>query len=99
MITAKDIENRGYLDIEQIFHDIPAFSISRSMDPPILYSIKGYRSTLNDKFLLLIDGIEENDLNSDNAVINERISLSNIKQIEVIYSSLPCMVPMLFLRL
>ena len=86
VITAKDIENRGYLDIEQIFHDIPGFSISRSNGPAysLLYP-RGYRSTLNDKFLLLIDGIEENDLNSDNAVINRQIPLSNIKQIEVIY--------------
>ncbi len=86
VITAKDIENRGYLDIEQIFHDIPGFSISRSNGPAysLLYP-RGYRSTLNDKFLLLIDGIEENDLNSDNAVINRQVPLSNIKQIEVIY--------------
>lgn len=86
VITAKDIENRGYLDIEQIFHDIPGFSISRSNGPAysLLYP-RGYRSTLNDKFLLLIDGIEQNDLNSDNAVINRQVPLSNIKQIEVIY--------------
>ena len=34
---------------------------------------------------MLIDGIEENDLNSDNAVINRQVPLSNVKQIEVIY--------------
>ncbi|GGE41140.1 TonB-dependent receptor plug domain-containing protein [Psychroflexus planctonicus] len=86
VITAKEIENRGYLDVEQIFHDIPGFSISRSSGPAysLIYA-RGYRSTLNDKFLLLIDGIEKNDLNSDNAVINRQIALSNIKQIEVIY--------------
>ena len=32
VITAKDIENRGYLDIEQIFHDIPGFSITGLTD-------------------------------------------------------------------
>lgn len=86
VVTAKEIENRGYLDIEQVFHDLPGFSVSKSNGPAysLIYS-RGYRSTLNDKFLLLIDGIEENDLNSDNAIINRQIPLSNIKQIEVIY--------------
>lgn len=86
VITAKQIRNRGYLDLEQVFHDLPGFSISRGNGPS--YSTiypRGYRSTTNDKFLLLIDGIEENDLNSDNAIVNRQIALSNIKQIEVIY--------------
>ena len=86
VITAEDIENRGYLDIEQVFRDLPGFSLSKSSGPGyVLVYPRGYRSTLNDKFLLLIDGIEENDLNSDNAVINRQIALANIKQIEVIY--------------
>lgn len=86
VITAEDIRNRGYLDLEQVFHDIPGFSVSRGNGPG--YSTvypRGYRSTTNDRFLLLIDGIEENDLNSDNAVINRQTPLTNIKQIEVIY--------------
>ncbi|CAN0400207.1 unnamed protein product, partial [Scytosiphon promiscuus] len=28
VVTEEQIKNRGYLDIEQIFHDIPGFSIS-----------------------------------------------------------------------
>ena len=86
VVTEEQIKNRGYLDIEQIFHDIPGFSISKGNGPAysLLYP-RGYRTTLNDKFLLLVDGIEENDLNSDNAVFNRQIALSNIKQIEVIY--------------
>lgn len=86
VLTQEQIKNRGYLDIEQIFHDIPGFSIAKGNGPAysLLYP-RGYRTTLNDKFLLLVDGIEENDLNSDNAVFNRQIALSNIKQIEVIY--------------
>ena len=86
VLTSDDIENRGYLDIEQVFRDLPGFSLSKSSGPGyVLVYPRGYRSTLNDKFLLLIDGIEENDLNSDNAVINRQIALANIKQIEIIY--------------
>tara|TARA_B110000114_G_scaffold179932_1_gene214999 strand:+ start:293 stop:2842 length:2550 start_codon:yes stop_codon:yes gene_type:complete len=86
VLTSEDIENRGYLDIEQVFRDLPGFSLSKSSGPGyVLVYPRGYRSTLNDKFLLLIDGVEENDLNSDNAVINRQIALANIKQIEIIY--------------
>ena len=86
VITEDDIKKRGYLDLEQVFNDLPGFSLSKSNGPGyVLIYPRGYRSTLNDKFLLLIDGIEDNDLNSDNAVINRQIALSNIKQIEVIY--------------
>lgn len=86
VITEKIIKNRGYLDLEQIFNDLPGFSLSKSNGPGyVTIYPRGLRSTLNDKFLLLIDGIEDNDLNSDNAVINRQIALSNIKQIEVIY--------------
>lgn len=86
VLTSEDIENRGYLDLEQVLRDLPGFSLSKSGGPGyVLVYPRGYRSTLNDKFLLLIDGIEQNDLNSDNAVINRQIALSNIKQIEVIY--------------
>lgn len=86
VITEDDIKKRGYLDLEQIFNDLPGFSISKSNGPSyVTIYPRGFRSTLNDKFLLLIDGIEDNDLNSDNAVINRQIALSNIKQIEVIY--------------
>lgn len=86
VITEDDIKKRGYLDLAQVFNDLPGFSLSKSNGPSyVTIYPRGLRSTLNDKFLLLIDGIEDNDLNSDNAVINRQIALSNIKQIEVIY--------------
>jgi outer membrane receptor protein involved in Fe transport len=86
VITEDDIKKRGYLDLEQVFNDLPGFSLSKVNGPGyVLVYPRGYRSTGNDKFILLIDGIENNDLNSDNAVINRQVALSNIKQIEVIY--------------
>jgi outer membrane receptor for ferrienterochelin and colicins len=86
VITDKDIVNRGYLDFQQVLHDIPGFSFSKQdgLFRSNIY-IRGYRSGNNDKFLLLIDGVEENDVSSDNAVINRQIPLSNIKQVEIIY--------------
>ncbi|MCP4550854.1 MAG: TonB-dependent receptor plug domain-containing protein [Bacteroidetes bacterium] len=86
IITEEDIVNRGYLDLEQLMHDLPGFDIAKGSGPgySLLYQ-RGYRSTGNDRFLLLIDGVEENDLNSDNVAIARQYSLSNIKRIEVVY--------------
>ncbi len=86
VITEQEIMNRGYNDIEQIFHDLPGFDITKGRGPNYsnLYQ-RGYRSVLTDRTILLIDGVEQNDLSSDNAPISGQYPLSNIKRIEVIY--------------
>jgi outer membrane receptor for ferrienterochelin and colicins len=86
IITAEEIVNRGYQDIEQIFHDLPGFDISkgRGANYSNLYQ-RGYRSILTDRTILLIDGVEQNDLSSDNAPISRQYPLSNVKRVEVVY--------------
>jgi len=86
VITEEQIRNRGYLDLEQLMHDIPGFHMAKGSGPGYsLFYQRGYRSTGNDRFLLLIDGVEENDLNSDNVSISRQYALSNIKRVEVVY--------------
>lgn len=86
IISEQEIVNRGYQDVEQIFHDLPGFEISKGRGPSFsnLYQ-RGYRSVLTDRTILLIDGVEQNDLSSDNAPISRQYPLSNVKRIEVIY--------------
>ncbi|MBI9066878.1 MAG: TonB-dependent receptor plug domain-containing protein [Salinivirgaceae bacterium] len=86
IITEQEIIDRGYHDIEEIFHDIPGFEISkgRGANYSNLYQ-RGYRSVLTDRTILLIDGVEQNDLTSDNAPISRQYPLSNIKRVEIIY--------------
>jgi len=86
VITDEDIKNRGYIDIEQVFHDLPGFDISRGNGPEYsqIYQ-RGYRSNNTDRTLLLVDGVEENDLWSNSAWISRQFPLSNIKRIEVLY--------------
>ncbi len=86
VITENDIRERGYANIEEIFHDLPGFDVIRGRGP--VYSLvyqRGYRSITNDRTILLIDGIEENDLASDNMPISRQYPLSNIKRIEYVY--------------
>lgn len=86
IITDEEIKNRGFQDVEQVFHDLPGFDITkgRGANYSNLYQ-RGYRSILTDRTILLIDGAEQNDLSSDNAPISRQYPLSNIKRIEVIY--------------
>jgi outer membrane receptor for ferrienterochelin and colicins len=87
IITAEDIENRGYMDLESVFYDLPGFDISRNYG--ITYSVfyqRGYRSpALTERTLILVDGVEDNDVWSNSAYISKQYPLSNVKRIEVIY--------------
>ncbi len=85
-ISAEEIKQRGYIDLEQIFHDLPGFDISRGNGT--LYSQiyqRGYRSNNTDRTLLLVDGVEENDLWKGTVWLSRQYPISNIKRVEVIY--------------
>ncbi len=58
VITGEEIERRGYHDLEEVFHDLPGFDISRSNGE--VYSTfyqRGFRSNTNDHNLLLLDSV------------------------------------------
>ncbi len=87
IITAKDIEDRGYVDILSVFSDLPGFDITT--DYGISYSVlyqRGYRSpALTERTMILIDGVEDNDLWTNAAFISKQYPISSVKRIEVIY--------------
>ncbi|RYZ27570.1 MAG: hypothetical protein EOP49_42200, partial [Sphingobacteriales bacterium] len=87
IITEEDILQRGYTDLEQVFHDLPGFDISRTSG--LTYSVifqRGYRTAANtDRTLILVDGVENNEMWSNAASISRQNPLSNIKRVEVIY--------------
>jgi outer membrane receptor protein involved in Fe transport len=87
IITYEDILNRGYTDLEQLFHDLPGFDISRNsgLSYSDMYQ-RGYRTAANtDRTLLLVDGVEDNEMWSNSAFISRQYALSNIKRVEIIY--------------
>ncbi|MBT4970723.1 MAG: TonB-dependent receptor plug domain-containing protein [Bacteroidetes bacterium] len=79
IITEEEIINRGYIDVEQVFHDLPGFDISKGQGANYsnLYQ-RGYRSIMTDRTLLLVDGVEQNDLVSDNAQISRQYPLQTL---------------------
>jgi len=86
VITNEQIKRRGYTDLEQLFHDLPGFDISRGNGTRYsqLYQ-RGYRTKNTEKTVLMIDGVEENDLWSNSVWLSRQYPLSNIKRVEIIY--------------
>ncbi len=86
VITKEQINRRGYTDLEQLFHDLPSFDISRGNGTQYsqIYQ-RGYRTKNTEKTLLLIDGVEENDLWSNSVWLSRQYPLSNIERVEIIY--------------
>ena len=86
LISEKQIQRRGYLDLEALVHDLPGFDISRSNGNLYTHAYqRGYRSINTNRTLFLIDGVEENDLWSSNVYLSRQYSLSNVKNVEIIY--------------
>ncbi len=86
VITAEQIARRGYTDLEQIFHDLPGFDVSRGngLAYSNLYQ-RGFRSSATDRTLFLVDGVEQNDLWSNTAYISRQYPVSNVERVEVVY--------------
>jgi outer membrane receptor for ferrienterochelin and colicins len=85
-VTADQISRRGYLDLEAVLHDLPGFDISRTNGQTYsnIYQ-RGYRSDGSNGMLLLVDGVEQNDLFSNVAYLSRQYPVSHVEKIEVIY--------------
>lgn len=87
LITAKDIEVRGYLSLKHILQDIPEFKFDENSDP---YSynavtVRGIRG--NEKFIIMMDGVRISSPTNEQLPILENYPIRNIKQIEIITSA------------
>ena len=86
VITDKMIKDRGYHYLEEIIHDLPGFDFNKSYG--VNYStifMRGYRSENSDRFLLIYDGVLENDIWKQTTWISRQYPVCNIKKIEVLY--------------
>lgn len=86
VITAEDIRLRGYLDFEEILHDLAGIDFSRGMG--VEYStvyLRGFRGSNTDRFLLIWDGMIQNDIWKQSLWLSRQYPLSAIERIEVLY--------------
>jgi len=86
IISHDDIVERGYNDLIELLKDQPGFDIMGfySATYANIYQ-RGYRSTNTERTLLLIDGVEENDLYFNIPYISRQYPISNIERVEIIY--------------
>ena len=84
VITAEQIRERGYFTLEDVLADLPGFQFR---------NIQGFNSYVfmrgipgqNNKILLLVDGIQINELNSGGFYAGGHFNLANVDRIEVVY--------------
>lgn len=86
VITQEEMLQRGYKDIVDVLKDIPGFDISVYYGQTYanIYQ-RGLRTQFSDRTLILVDGVEDNDLWSYFADISQQYPITNVKRIEVIY--------------
>ncbi|MEI6457119.1 MAG: TonB-dependent receptor plug domain-containing protein, partial [bacterium] len=86
VITREEIQKRGYNDLIEMLKDLPGFDLSMWYGGEYAnFYQRGFRQTSTDKTLLMVDGMEENDLWSNKASIDRQYPLSNIERVEIIY--------------
>lgn len=83
IITKEDIKEKGYISIDDVLSDIPGFQFR---------NIQGFNSYIfqrgipnqNNLILMLIDGVQINELNSGGFYGGNQYNLSNVDRIEII---------------
>lgn len=86
VITADDIKKRGYTDLTEIITDLPGFDVinPNGRGGVVAYQ-RGYRTSITQRTLLMINGIVDNDLWAHEALLGKHYPIFNIERIEVLY--------------
>lgn len=86
VITRKQLIERGYVDIVDAIQDLPGFDVNKIQSKTYanLFQL-GLRQDNTERTLLMVDGVEENDLWSNWSYLSRQYPISQIKSIEVIY--------------
>ena len=86
IITQEDILENGYFTLDEALADLPGFQF-RNILGLNSYIFQRGLPRQNNAILVLIDGIQINELNSGGFYGGGQYNLANVKQIEIIYGS------------
>jgi len=84
IITAEQIKERGYLTLEEALSDLPGFQFRNIIGFNSYVFLRGIPSQ-NNLIVMMVDGIQINELNSGGFYGGGQYNLSNVKRIEVVY--------------
>jgi outer membrane receptor for ferrienterochelin and colicins len=86
VITARQIAENGYEQLEDALRDIPGIDmIHINGYAPTLIYFRGMYGAENLRALLMIDGIAENNIIGSNDIAGPAYSLHNVERIEIIW--------------
>lgn len=86
VITAQQIADRGYEQLEDALRDVPGIDmIHINGYAPTLFYFRGMYGAENLRALLMIDGIVENNIIGSNDMAGPAYNLHNIERIEIIW--------------
>ena len=82
LITRDEILKRGYVDIIDVLQDLPGFEISKIFSATYANVFQlGFRQENTERTLLMIDGVEENDIWSNIAYLSRQYPFPILKQL------------------
>lgn len=85
-ITGDEMRERGYVELTDIFDDLPGMDVIRPWGDAYVRSYwRGYRHLLGDPFLFMVDGRIYNQLWINDTQIMAAVPLSDIERVEVVY--------------
>ncbi len=84
VITAEQIKERGYFTLEEVLSDLPGIQCRNIIGFNSYVFLRGVPNQ-NNLILLLVDGIQINELNSGGFYGGGQFNLSNVNKIEVVY--------------
>jgi len=86
VVSRKEIEERGYMDLVELLRDVPGFDLTMfyGSEYANVYQ-RGFRQNNTEKTLLMVDGVEENDLWTNWAYLERQYPISAIERVEIIY--------------
>lgn len=86
VITAQQIQERGYDQLEDVLRDIPGVDLIHMYgQAPTFITFRGMYGDENRRVLFMIDGIVENSLMGGFEMAGAAYSLHNVERIEVIW--------------
>lgn len=86
VISADDIKRRGYRELSQILDDLPGMDVIRPYGDTYFKNYwRGYRNTVGDPFLVMIDGVVFNHLYFNTADVLVTFPVSNVERVEIVY--------------
>lgn len=86
VLSQKHILNMGYIQLSDIMEDLPGMDVVKTYGDTYYKNYwRGFRNTVGTAYLLMVDGMLQNQLWTNTDQIMAAIPISNIERVEVVY--------------